>query len=155
MVGRVVAVSVSERKGEQKRNVPAIVLREEYGVVGDAHAGPGLRQVSLLALESIDRVRARGFQVNPGDFAENITTEGINLPALPVGPRLQIGPEVIGEVSQIGKKCHTGCAVFKRVGDCVMPREGIFIRVIKGGTVRAGDRIEVMQGVPGGRDDRQ
>lgn len=155
MVGRVVAVSVGERKGEQKRNVPEIVLREEYGVVGDAHAGPGPRQVSLLALESIDRIRARGYQVNPGDFAENITTEGIDLPSLPVGTRLRIGSEVVGEVAQIGKKCHTGCAVFRRVGDCVMPQEGIFIRVVKGGTVRTGDRIEVMQGVPGGDHDRQ
>lgn len=144
MAGRVVAVSVGERKGEPKHNVPAIVLREDYGVVGDAHAGPGPRQVSLLALESINRVRARGFQVGPGDFAENITTEGIELVALPVGTRLKIGPEVLGEVTQIGKKCHTGCAVFRRVGDCVMPREGIFIRVLKGGTVRVGDRVEVM-----------
>lgn len=123
--------------------------------MGDAHAGPGPRQVSLLALESIARVRARGFSVNPGDFAENITTEGIDLAALPVGARLRIGSEVIGEVSQIGKKCHAGCAVFRRVGDCVMPREGIFIRVVRGGTVRAGDRIEVVENVQGGRHDRQ
>lgn len=106
-------------------------------------AGPWHRQVSLLAVESIEKMKALGLDVGPGDFAENITTSGINLVDLPLGTRLKIGPEAVGEVTQIGKECHSRCAIYYQAGDCVMPREGIFIRILKGGTIRAGDTIEV------------
>ena len=142
-----VAVCTSKNKGERKKDVGEAFLREQHGIVGDAHAGPWHRQVSLLALESINRMRTKGWDVKPGDFAENLTTAGIALHTLPVGTLLRIGPDVIGEVTQIGKKCHAGCAVFQQVGDCLMPREGIFIKVVKPGRVKKGDRIEVMGGV--------
>jgi MOSC domain-containing protein YiiM len=147
VAGKVVAVCTSEVKGVRKDNVERAYLQEGVGLVGDAHAGPWHRQVSLLAVESITRMRGKGLEVGPGDFAENLTTEGIELHSLPVGTRLRIGPEVQGEVSQIGKKCHVGCAVFQQVGDCIMPREGIFMKVVKSGYVRVGDAIEVQNGV--------
>jgi MOSC domain-containing protein YiiM len=136
----VLAVCISENKGERKTPVDAVELREEHGIVGDAHAGDWHRQVSLLASESIDKMRALGLDVDSGDFAENITTRGIDLVSLPVGARLQIGPALL-EVTQIGKECHTRCAIYHQAGDCVMPREGIFARVIRGGFVRPGDEI--------------
>jgi len=142
--GRVVAVSISEEKGEKKRNVPEGLLEAEHGLRGDAHAGPWHRQVSLLALESVRSMQQRGAEVGPGDFAENITTEGLLLTALPVGTRLRIGPEALAEVTQIGKECHDRCAIYEQVGDCVMPREGIFVRVLAGGRVAPGDAIEVL-----------
>jgi len=140
--GRVVAVCVSEKKQTQKETVPEVDLEVEWGIRGDAHAGKWHRQVSLLALESIERMKAQGLDVAPGAFAENITTEGIDLPSLPVGTRLKIG-ETLVEVTQIGKVCHTKCAVYRMVGDCVMPREGIFVRVLEGGKVKPGDEITV------------
>ena len=143
MRGRVVAVSISERRGTKKSNVPCVVLRADSGVEGDAHAGPGRRQVSLLALESIRRMHEQAVEVGPGDFAENITTEGIELFSLPVGTKIRLGASVLGEVTQIGKECHDRCEIFQQVGDCVMPREGIFIGVLQGGEVRPGDEIEV------------
>ncbi len=136
----VVATCISENKGERKKPVDAVELREEHGIVGDAHAGDWHRQVSLLATESIAKMRALGLDVDSGDFAENITTTGIDLVSLPVGTRLQIGPALL-EVTQIGKECHTRCAIYYQAGDCVMPKEGIFARVITGGTVRPGDEI--------------
>jgi MOSC domain-containing protein YiiM len=139
---RVTAVCISERKGERKRPVDSVELRENHGIVGDAHAGDWHRQVSLLAAESIDRMRAAGADVSAGDFAENITTEGIDLASLPLGTRLQVGEAVLLEVTQIGKECHTRCSIFQAVGDCVMPREGIFARVLTGGVIKAGDLIE-------------
>lgn len=142
-VGEVIAVCVSEEKGTSKRNVGRAVLRPDWGVEGDAHAGPWHRQVSLLAWESIERMRQRGLDVREGSFAENITTRGIDLHTLPVGIRLRIGQALV-EVTQIGKLCHTKCAVFRAVGDCVMPREGIFVRVLEGGEVAVGDKIEVV-----------
>lgn len=144
MAGRIVAVCTSETKGVRKNNVERAYLQADSGLAGDAHAGPGHRQVSLLAAESIERMRQRGLNVGPGDFAENLTTEGLELHHLPVGTRVGIGREVLGEVTQIGKKCHTGCAVFKQVGDCIMPREGIFVKVLKSGHVQVGDTIEVL-----------
>lgn len=147
MVGRIVAVCISETRGVCKKNVERAYLEAGLGLVGDAHAGPGHRQVSLLANESIERMRQQGLNVGPGDFAENLTTEGLELHHLPVGSRVRIGVEVLGEVSQIGKKCHTGCAVFKQVGDCIMPREGIFAKVLKSGHVQVGDTIEVLPDV--------
>jgi MOSC domain-containing protein YiiM len=140
MTPTVVAVCISEKKGERKTPVAAVELRENHGIVGDAHAGEWHRQVSLLAAESIDKMRALGLGVDSGDFAENITTSGIDLPALPVGTRLAAGEAVI-EVTQIGKECHTRCAIYYQAGDCVMPKEGIFARVIKGGIVSAGAQV--------------
>jgi MOSC domain-containing protein YiiM len=139
----VVAVCISENKGERKKPVEVVELRENHGIVGDAHAGEWHRQVSLLAQESIDKMRALGLDVTAGDFAENITTAGIDLVSLPIGARLQIG-ETLLEVTQIGKECHTRCAIFYQVGDCVMPKEGIFVKVITGGVVKPGDGIEIV-----------
>lgn len=146
--GRVVAVCTSARKGTRKRNVEQAELRPEWGLVGDAHAADWHRQVSLLAWESIEKMRALGLKVNAGSFAENITTQGLSLVDLPVGTRLRLG-EALVEVTQIGKECHDRCAIYYQAGDCVMPREGIFVRVHEGGAVRAGDEIQVL-GLPGG-----
>ena len=144
MSGKVVSVNISGKKGVRKKPVEEVVLKTEYGIEGDAHASSEWhRQVSLLALESINKMREMGLNVSPGDFAENITTEGIELVSLPVGTIMHIGDEATGEVSQIGKECHTRCAIYYQAGDCVMPKEGIFIRVIKGGMVKKGDRISV------------
>ncbi len=142
--GRVVAVSVSARKGEKKVPVPSVVLLPDHGVRDDAHAGPGIRQVSLLAEESIAKMRDRGLSVGPGDFAENVTVAGLVLPALPVGTRLTVGSALV-EITQIGKECHDRCAIYFQAGDCVMPREGVFARVIRGGRVAAGDAVEVVE----------
>ncbi|MBI5419323.1 MAG: MOSC domain-containing protein [Deltaproteobacteria bacterium] len=141
MRARVVAVSVGGRKGEKKTPVPSVTLVEGHGVKDDAHAGPGHRQVSLLASESIDKMRARGLDVGPGDFAENVTVVGIGLTDLRVGERIRVG-EALLEISQIGKECHDRCAIYIQAGDCVMPREGVFARVIRGGTVAPGDPVE-------------
>jgi MOSC domain-containing protein YiiM len=144
MSARVVSVNISEKKGVRKKPVEEVVLKTEYGVEGDAHASSEWhRQVSLLALESIRKMQALGLDVSPGDFAENITTEGIDLVSLPVGAIIAIGSETVGEVSQIGKECHTRCAIYYQAGDCVMPKEGIFIKVLKGGKIKKGDVIEV------------
>lgn len=143
MPGKIVAVCISEGKGERKKPVEAGELREEHGLVGDGHAGPWHRQVSLLARESIDKMRALGLEVGHGDFAENLTTEGIDLVSLPLGTRLAIGQAEL-EVTQIGKECHTRCAIFYQAGDCVMPKEGIFARVLRGGTVRPGDAVAIL-----------
>ena len=141
MTGKVIAVCVSEKKGMPKKNVEKGYVREDYGLEGDAHSGKGLRQVSLLAVESIAKMRARGLDVGPGDFAENITTEGLDLVSLPLGTHVQIGAEIILEITQIGKECHTPCSIYYRAGECVMPKEGIFARVIKGGYLKVGDEI--------------
>ena len=142
-MGKIVAVCTSEEKGTVKIPVEQIILREDYGVSGDAHADCQThRQVSLLAAESIDKMRDRGFELNFGDFAENITTEGIDLLSLPVGTKLLAGDEVVLEMSQIGKECHAACAIRQQVGDCIMPREGIFAKVIHGGILKPGDTIK-------------
>jgi len=143
-LAKVVAVCTSEKKGERKKNVGEATFKQAHGIVGDAHAGDWHRQVSLLAIESIDKMREKGLDVGPGDFAENITTEGIEVATLPVGSRLKIG-EAIGEVTQIGKVCHDRCAIYYQAGDCVMPKEGIFIKVIKGGQVKVGDSLEMVE----------
>lgn len=144
-MGYVVAVCTSPKKGMRKKNIGTGRLIEEHGLEGDAHAGPWHRQVSLLALESVQKMRDAGLDVNPGDFAENITTVGVDLVALPIGTRVKIGAETLGEVTQIGKECHTRCAIYHQAGDCVMPKEGIFIKVLKGGAVKVGDEVRVEQ----------
>lgn len=143
MQANVVAVCVSKNKGERKTPVDQVELCERHGIAGDGHAGEWHRQVSLLALESIEKMRAMGLDVTTGDFAENITTQGINLPLLPVGTRLAVGDTLL-EVTQIGKECHTRCAIFHQAGDCVMPKEGIFATVLRGGSMRAGSGITVV-----------
>ena len=144
MAGRVVFLNISKEEGVRKSPVPSVVLEAGYGIEGDAHASSAWhRQVSLLALESIEKMRGIGLEVNPGDFAENITTEGIDLLSLPVGAHLTIGEGMELEVTQIGKECHTRCAIFYQAGDCVMPKEGIFVKVLRGGMVKVGDRITV------------
>jgi len=142
-VAEIIAVSVSDKRGVPKRNVSRAELREDFGIVGDAHAAPGARQVSLLAEESIKKMRGRGLDVGPGDFAENITTRGLDLPSLPVGTVLRLGGEAVVRVSQIGKECRRHCAIYQQAGDCVMPTEGIFVEVKKGGPIVPGDSIEV------------
>ncbi len=141
---RVVAVSVSEKKGMRKTNVKDAWLEAEHGIIGDAHAGDGHRQISLLAKESIEKMQALGLDVSAGDFAENLTTEGIELPVLPLGAQIMVGNDVALEVTQIGKTCHERCAIYYQAGDCVMPKEGIFARVLKGGRVASGDEITII-----------
>ncbi|MBU7008636.1 MOSC domain-containing protein [Phosphitispora fastidiosa] len=143
MGGKIIAVCTSEKKGMRKKNIGEGILRPDHGLEGDAHAGDWHRQVSLLALESIEKMRAKGLDVNPGDFAENLTTEGLVLVDLPVGTKLRIGSEALGEVTQIGKVCHDRCAIYYQAGDCVMPKEGIFIKVLTGGLVKVGDAVEL------------
>jgi MOSC domain-containing protein YiiM len=146
MSAKVVSINISDTKGVRKKPVVEALIRTDYGIEGDAHSSSEWhRQVSLLALESIKKMQEMGLDVHPGDFAENITTEGIDLLSLPVGTRLQIGDAIIGEVSQIGKECHTRCAIYHQAGDCVMPKEGIFIKVIHGGKIRKGDDVAVMR----------
>ncbi len=145
MDGKIVAVCTSETKSVRKSNVGEGYLREEHGIIGDAHAGDWHRQVSLLALESIQKMRDLGLDVNPGDFAENITTQNLNLVSLPVGTRFFLGEDVLLEVTQIGKECHTRCAIYYQAGDCVMPKEGIFARVLKGGKIAVGDSVKVLE----------
>jgi len=140
----VVAVCSSKQKGTKKEIVAEGILKEDYGLVGDAHADYCThRQVSLLATESINKMRSLGFNVGPGDFAENLTTEGINLVSLPVSTRLSIGGQSILELTQVGKECHSGCAIYREIGKCIMPKEGIFAKVIRGGFVRTGDPIRI------------
>ncbi|BCG47374.1 MOSC domain protein [Citrifermentans bremense] len=143
MTGKIIAVNVSLNKGERKTPVPEVTLRENHGIEGDAHAGDWHRQVSLLAQESIAKMVALGLDVKEGDFAENITTEGVDLVHLPIGTQMQLG-ETLLEVTQIGKECHNRCAIYYQAGDCVMPKEGIFAKVLKGGVVRPGDAVTVL-----------
>jgi molybdopterin adenylyltransferase len=139
--GRIRAISVSRQKGEPKRNVPEAELKADFGMVGDAHAGNGPRQVSLLTMESIEELRGKGADISPGDFAENLTVEGLDLSALAVGHRLRIADAVELEVTQLGKRCHGRCRIFEKLGDCIMPRQGVFARVVTGGRIQVGDAI--------------
>ncbi len=142
-MGKILAICVSEKKGTQKRPVDAAILKEDWGIEGDAHAGKWHRQVSLLSFEKIEEFRAKGAKVDFGDFGENLAVKGFDLRQLPVGSRFQIG-EAILELTQIGKECHSHCAIYHAVGDCIMPREGVFTQVIKGGAIRTGDEIELL-----------
>ena len=142
--GRVVAISISKKKGIPKSNVPFADLIENHGIDGDIHAGNWHRQVSFLALESIDKMRKAGLpKLRPGAFAENITTEFIDIPNLQIGSKIKIGMDAELEITQIGKECHSKCAIFVKIGDCVMPREGIFAKVIKPGKIFEGDEVVV------------
>ncbi len=142
---KIIALCISEKKGVQKHEVPEAEMKVDHGIAGDAHAGNWHRQVSLLGVESVAKVQSRiPFPLKHGDFAENVLTEGITLYELPVGTKLRLGPDVIGEVTQIGKECHQDCAIRKAAGDCVMPREGIFIKILREGVVRPGDELTVI-----------
>ncbi|MGB9936057.1 MOSC domain-containing protein [Thermodesulfovibrio yellowstonii] len=141
MSAKVVSINISETKGTTKEPVREALFIENYGIKEDAHAGSHWhRQISLLGVESIQKMKEKGLNLDYGDFAENITTEGIDLSTLPVGTKLKIG-EIILEITQHGKKCHSKCEIFKIVGDCIMPREGVFAKVIKGGKIKVGDEI--------------
>jgi MOSC domain-containing protein YiiM len=145
MKGKIIAVCISETKGVRKTPCPSGMFLEDYGMANDAHAECGInRQVSLLSVGSIEKMKNMGLSVGPGDFAENLTVEGIELYTLLPGTKLAVGGKVILEISQIGKACHTGCAIFKEVGKCIMPKEGVFARVVKGGEISTGDEVEVV-----------
>ncbi len=144
MKGKVIAVNISDKKGIFKTTIDLGEFKAGHGLEGDAHAGSWHRQVSLLAVESIDKMKALGIEgLCPGKFAENLTTEGIEVWKLPVGTRLKIG-DTLQEVTQIGKECHTKCEIYNKVGSCIMPTEGIFTRVLEGGEIKAGDGIEIL-----------
>lgn len=145
-MGRVYALSISERKGTKKKPVDEVELKEDWGIQGDAHSGKWHRQVSLLAWESIRKMRGNGLEVGPGDFAENITTEDLDLTAVKVGDRILIGEGVILQVTQIGKECHNLCEIRKLTGKCIMPKEGIFTRCLRGGIVKRGNPIKTIGG---------
>ena len=140
MSGRIHKISVSDRKGTKKQNVERVILRPDHGIVGDAHAGSS-RQVSLLCFESFAKVKNDIFDVQPGDFAENITTIGLDLNEIKVGQSLFVGDNIELMVTQIGKECHHGCRIRQIVGECIMPREGVFARVVKGDRMQVGDTI--------------
>jgi MOSC domain-containing protein YiiM len=140
--GKITAVCTSRRKGTPKTDVGSGFLEEGFGITGDAHGGDWHRQVSLLATEQIQTMRDKGLEVKAGSFAENITTEGFDLGAVKVGDRIKVGSSALLEVTQIGKECHTRCAIYHTVGECIMPEQGVFARVLKGGGVRVGDPID-------------
>jgi MOSC domain-containing protein YiiM len=144
--GVVLSVNTSPKKGTRKKNVGTSCLVRGQGLKDDAHAAPGNRQVSLLAMESIEKMVRLGLKVGPGDFAENITTQGLDLLKLPLGTRFRIGENNLLEVTQIGKVCHTRCAIYYQAGDCVMPKEGIFAKVVEAGEIKVGDEIHVLGG---------
>lgn len=142
---KIVSLSTSKKKGTQKQSVQEAVLIKEHGVKGDAHAGDWHRQVSFLASESIQKVRQQGLDVTFGDFAENIATEGVDWVSMPIGTRLKLGDSARVEITQIGKACHNKCAIYYKAGDCIMPKEGVFARVLEGGTICCGDEIEILK----------
>jgi molybdopterin adenylyltransferase len=146
-MAKIISVCKSEQKGTMKLPVDSAMLKANFGMIGDAHAGPedNIREISLLAIESIQRLNSEGFSFKVGDFAENLTTSGLDLVSLPVGTKMKVGKDVILQVTQIGKKCHTGCAVLKQAGKCIMPKEGIFARVISGGMVSPDDEIVLVK----------
>ena len=146
-MGKVLAVCISEKKGTQKRNVGSAVFVEDWGLEGDAHAGKWHRQVSLLSSEKINAFRAKGAEVEDGAFGENLVVEGIDFAKLPVGTRFRCG-EVVLELTQIGKQCHAHCEIYKVMGDCIMPREGVFTRVLHGGVISVGDELTILEEAP-------
>ena len=147
---KILSIAISKKKGTRKICIGEANVIKDYGLEGDAHAGPWHRQVSFLAGESIEKARQSGLQVTFGDFAENIATEGIDWLKVPLGTRLQLGNSVLVEITQIGKECHQKCAIYYQAGDCIMPREGIFARVLEGGTIANGDPIRFVETEPVG-----
>lgn len=143
-MAKIVSIAVSRKKGVPKTTVPQVRLAANHGIEGDAHAGPWHRQVSFLSSESIERAKQEGLKVDFGDFAENFATEGIDWTQQPVGTRLKIGSQVAVEITQIGKECHNKCAIYYKAGDCIMPKEGIFAKVLQGGMVKIDDPIELI-----------
>lgn len=144
-MAKILAINISDKKGEKKHPVPSAELKVDHGICGDVHAGNWHRQISLLAQESVDKMKAMGIDhLGFGDFAENITTEGIEVHKLPVGTRLELGPCLV-EVTQIGKECHHHCQIYQQVGMCIMPTEGIFVKVLKGGEIKPGDPIKILE----------
>ena len=145
-MAKIITVCRSKEKGARKEAIAEGIIKKNYGLLGDAHADSSThRQVSLLAIESINKMREAGFEVGPGDFAENLTTVGLDVSSLPVGTVLSVGEDVLLEITQIGKDCHSGCAIFRQIGKCIMPKEGVFARVLRDGTVRAEDEIKVSE----------
>lgn len=144
-MGKILAVCISEKKGTQKKNIHEGEFIEDWGIKNDAHGGKWHRQVSLLSYEKIEAFRAKGAEVKEGDFGENLIVEGFDLASLPVGTRLRCGDVVLG-LTQIGKECHHGCAIFQKMGECIMPREGVFAKVLRGGLIREGDEIVIDRG---------
>jgi len=143
---KIESIAVSTKKGTQKASVAEARIETGHGIVGDAHAGPWHRQISFLATESIEKAKQQGLDVTFGSYAENIATSGIDWPAVPVGTRLTLGKTVVVEITQIGKECHRKCAIYYQAGDCIMPKEGVFAKVINGGKIRLGDEIRYVQG---------
>jgi molybdopterin adenylyltransferase len=143
--GMVLSVNISAEKGTKKKNVGSVRLMKNWGIAADGHAGDWHRQLSLLSKKSIEKIRAKGLPVDYGDFAENLSIDGIDLYLLPVGTTLTIGTDAMIRITQIGKECHTRCNIFYQVGDCVMPREGVFAEVLKEGEIRVGDTIKVLE----------
>ncbi len=137
----IVSIAVSRRKGTRKLQVEQAELIEDFGLKRDAHGGPWHRQVSFLANENIEKARQKGLEVSFGDFAENIATTGIDWKSIPIGTKVTLGKSVLVEITQIGKTCHKKCAIYYQAGDCIMPKEGVFARVLKGGRIRCGDEI--------------
>ena len=140
------AICISKEKGVKKQNINVAILKENFGIIKDAHAG-SLRQVSLLAEESIEKMKKKGLNVKFGDFAENIVTSGIDLKNLALATKIKIGKNAILEITQIGKVCISRCAIYYKIGDCIMPKEGIFAKVLKGGIIKVGDRLEAIKDV--------
>jgi MOSC domain-containing protein YiiM len=143
-MAKIIAVCKSKKKGTRKEDIKEGYFLQDYGMEDDAHADSNShRQVSLMAIESIEKMRKLGLDVGPGDFAENLTTQGMDVASLPVGTEISIGDEVKLEITQIGKECHTKCAIYHTVGQCIMPEEGVFTRVLHGGTVKTGDEVRI------------
>ena len=143
-MGEIIAICISEKRGTQKKRIPEAEFVEDWGIKGDAHAGKWHRQVSLLSHDKIEAFRARGAEVADGAFGENLVVEGIDFKTLPLGTKFRCG-DVVLELTQIGKECHHGCAIFQAMGDCIMPREGVFTRVLHGGGIKEGDMLEIME----------
>lgn len=143
-MGKVIAVCISEKKGTEKRNVGSARFIEDWGVENDAHAGKWHRQVSLLSFERVEEFRAKGAEVEDGAFGENLLVSGYDFKTIPVGTKFKCN-DVVLELTQIGKQCHSGCAIFQRMGDCIMPRNGVFTRVLHGGTISVGDELTIME----------
>ena len=142
---KIVSIAISKKKGTRKTPVDAAFVSKDHGLEGDAHAGKWHRQVSFLASESIEQARAQGLDVTFGDFAENIATTGIDWKTVPVGTLVRLGGNVLVEITQIGKECHNKCAIYYKAGDCIMPREGVFAKVLQEGTIHHGDEIQIIE----------